>query len=240
MVDLRNWDLITKLDGIDIREYDMYQRERVVIPTAEQDIQTITIKGRNGELTKKYGYKNIPFSMSFIYFEKGESFKKAFRRFKAKFMDSQTLIVNGDDEVFYKIKSMNIEDAINDRDDIGEFTINFTLDPFQYEISNEPIAINDRTIIKNDGYETLPIITAQVAGTGRIYINDQEIVIRNINGTITIDSEMMNAYRDYNGVITNLNNHMVGDFPILEHGDNVIEFDGDIERLEMIANRRWV
>lgn len=239
---MREWNLITKLDGIDIREHKIYQRERVVVPTAEKNVEHPPIKGRDESLTKKYGYKDIPFSMDFFYFEKGESFKKDFRKFKAKFLDAKTLIVNGDEEAFYKIKSMKIENAINDRDDIGEFTINFILDPFMYELDNEPITVTSRTLIKNDGHKALPIITAQVSGTGRIFINDQEITIQNVNGTITIDSEMKNAYRKSpTGLIAeNMNKHMIGHFPVLQHGENVVEFDGDIERLEIIPNRRWV
>lgn len=133
VVAIRNWHLTIKLNEIDTREYDMYQKERVTIPTAEEDVQTVYVKGREGELTKKYGYKDIPFSVDFFYFEKGKSFKESFRKFKAKFMNSKTLIIDDDGDVFYFIKSMEIEEAINDRRDIGEFTINFTLAPFQYE-----------------------------------------------------------------------------------------------------------
>lgn len=239
VVTIKDWHLITKLNGVDTREYDIYQRDRVVIPTPEQDVQRIEIKGRSGSLTKKFSFKDIILPINFFFYEE-TSFKKAYRRFKIMLFNAKTLMVNDDEGIFYKIKSVSIENALNDILEMGEFTVNFTLNPFQYELNNEPIIITSQQVINNEGYEALPVITATCSGTGKIYINDQEITIQNINGTITIDSEMQNAYRIAGGYVTNLNKHMIGKFPVLEHGDNVISFDGDITKLEIICNRRWV
>lgn len=239
MVAIRKWHLITKLDDVDTREFDVYQRERVIVPTPIQDTEHIEIKGRHSSLTKKLGFKDVELPIDFYFYE-NTSFKKAYRIAKMQFFNAKTLKFSDDDSVFYKIKSITIEDALNDVLEIGEFTVNFRLDPFQYEVADSNRTITDRTVIENEGYESEPIITAHVEGTGRIYINDQEIVIQDINGSIIIDSELMNAYRNNNGIITNLNDHMVGDFPILVHGDNVIELDGDIESLEVNPRWRWV
>ncbi|WP_368652363.1 hypothetical protein AB4Y30_11430 [Ornithinibacillus sp. 4-3] len=236
---MRQWRLISKIDGTDTRQDKIYQRNRVEIPTAERDIQTIEIKGRNGSLTKEYGFKDILLPVEYFFYEK-EEFEPYFRRFKQRLLNAKTLIVNRDNGLFYKIKSAQIEVALSERDMLGEFTVNYTLDPFLYEISNAPQTITSRTVITNEGYETQPIITATCSGTGKIYVNDVPIVIQNINGTITINSEMMNAYRKVGALVTNLNSHMVGDFPVLRHGDNVIDFDGDISKLELIKNKRWL
>ena len=239
MVEIKQWNLITKLDGVDTREFEIYQRERVVIPTPEQDTEHIEIKGRHSSLTKKDGFKDIELSIPFIFYE-NTSFKAAFRMAKMKFFNAKTLSLNDDDSVFYKIKSISIDDAINDVLEMGEFTVNFRLDPFQYEVADSGQTITDRTIFNNPGYESAPIITAHVAGTGKVYINEQVITIQNINGTIIIDSELMNAYRNASGIITNLNKNMIGDFPVLKYGTNVIDFYGDITKLEVNPRWRWV
>lgn len=228
-----------KINGIYTEEKGIYPKDRYEVPTAEEDIEFIEIKGRDGELTKKYGYKNIPFPVTF--YIKDELFKPTFRKAKPFLLSAKTLQVDDDDEVFYKVKSVKINPAENLMKTFGEFEVEFVLDPFMYELANEPITITSRTVIENDGHTALPIITAQVSGTGRIYVNDQEVIIQNVNGSITIDSEMQNAYRKSpSGVIAeNMNNHMIGEFPILHHGDNVIDFDGDISKLEVVANRRW-
>lgn len=230
-----------KINGIYTDEKGIYPKGRYEVPTAEEIVEPIDeIKGRDSPLTKKYGYKNIPFPVTF--YMRADSFKTAFRKAKPFLLNAKTIQVDDDDEVFYKVKLVKINPAENTMRTFGEFEVEFTLDPYMYEINNEPITITSRTVIKNDGHKTLPIITAQVSGTGKIYINDQEITIKNVNGSITIDSMMQNAYRKSPaGVIAeNMNNHMIGHFPVLQHGDNVIEFDGDIAKLEVIPNRRWV
>jgi len=92
----------------------------------------------------------------------------------------------------------------------------------------------------NSGYESEPYIKAYVAGTGKIYIGEQTITINGVNGTIEIDSAMMNAYRNESGLITNLNNKMIGDFPVLVEGNNRISFDGGITKLEINPRWRWI
>src|SRR5690625_1483374 len=214
---------------------------RVEIPTAEQDTEHIDIRGRDGSLTKKYGYKNIEIPIQFTMFDTEQGFKPKFRRAKHHLLNAKVLIFDDDDVVYYKVKAVQIETSENIIRQFGEFTVNFTLDPFAYELNNEPITVTSQTTIENDGYTALPIITAQVSGTGKIYINDQEITIQNVNGSITIDSMMKNAYRKSPAglIAENMNKHMIGHFPVLEHGDNGIKFEGDIEKLEVILNKRW-
>ena len=225
------------IDNIPVSEYDLYYKELPDVPSPEQDIVQVYVKGRDGELTQKYGYKNIPYPID-LYFYENVSFRKAFRKLKPYLLDANTLSFADDNEVYYKVKSVQIDDAEANIYKLGMFTVEFNLDPFMYELDNDPITVTSRTVIENNGYKALPIITAQVSGTGKIYINDQEITIQNVNGSITIDSEMQNAYRA-GSPPQNMNKHMIGEFPVLEHGNNVVSFDGDISELEIICNRRW-
>lgn len=231
-----------KLDGIYTDEFGLEVQGRYEVPTAEEDVEYIEIRGRDGELTKKYGYKNIPLPVSFSINRRWQegTFKSIFRKIKPRILNSKTFSVDDDPEVYYKIKSVQIEPAENRIVKFGQFVVNFTLDPFMYEVDNPTQTITSQTLINNPGYEAEPIMTATCSGTGNIYVNEQKVTIQNINGTITIDSEMQNAYRIAGGYITNLNSHMIGKFPVLKHGDNVISFDGDISKIELIKNWRWV
>ena len=228
-----------KINDVYTDDYGIKPKGRIEVPTPQQDVQQIDIKGRHGSLTKKYGYMDIPLLVHFYMIDK-DNFKPVFRIAKMHLLNAKTIIFDDDNEIFYKVKNTQIDTAENIIKTFGEFTVNFILDPFQYELNDSSRIITDRTTFNNPGYESAPIITAQVAGTGRIYVNDQVITIQNVNGTIIINSELMNAYRNNNGIITNLNNHMIGDFPILEHGSNVIDFDGDITKLEVNPRWRWV
>jgi len=229
------------IDGVVTDDFGVYVKDRPEVPTAERDIQRIDIRGRNGSLTKVYGYKDVEYTITMhMYEDDGGGFMKPFRLIKPKILNAKTLQFADDLSVYRKIKSVSILDTYNPTKEFGRFAVNFVLDPFMYEVDNPTEIITSRTTINNPGYEAEPVMTAHCNGTGNIYINDQEITIQNINGTITIDSEMQNAYRVSGGYVTNLNNHMIGKFPVLEHGQNTISFDGDITKIELIKNWRWV
>ncbi|GIN71244.1 hypothetical protein J14TS2_17190 [Bacillus sp. J14TS2] len=227
------------INDVSVEKYDLSVADRPPIPTAEQDVEYKEIKGRHGSLTKKYGFKDIPYPITFNFLE-DTSFKPAFRKAKMMFFYGKKLSFSDDPGIYYKIKSLSIEEAENVILEYGKFTVNFVLAPFEFEEESQPITITAQTVLNNEGYESEPYIKAYVEGTGKFYINDQVVTIQNINGTIEIDSEMKNAYRKADGYITNLNNHMIGDFPVLDHGENVIKFDGDITKLEINPRWRWV
>lgn len=226
-----------RLDGIYAHEKGISPKGRYEVPTAERDVEYIEIRGREGPLTKKYGYKNIPLTVKFYIHSEG--FKKTFRKVKPFILNAKTFQVDDDDEVYYKIKSVNILPSENMMKTFGEFEVEFIFSPHQYETNNNPIILTSSKTIQNDGYKCLPIITATVAGTGNIYIGDQQITVKDVNGTITIDSEMKNAYRK-GSPPQNMNKHMIGKFPVFENGNSAVSFDGDISKLEIVMNRRWV
>jgi len=227
------------LDGININNHNMYLVEdRPPVPTAQQDTEQFVIRGRNGSLTKKYAYLDIPYPLNLAIYD-NVSFKPAFRKGKQVLFSAKKLAFEDEPEIYYKIKSVQIDIAENDVEEFGQFTVNFTLDPFAYE-ETDTITITQQTTLSNTGYESEPYIKAHATGTGKVYIGEQVITIKDVNGTIEIDSTMMNAYRNENGLITNLNNKMIGDFPVLVEGNNRISFDGDITKLEINPRWRWI
>lgn len=226
-----------KINGVYTDEYKVKPKNRIEIPTPEQDVVHKEIRGRHGSLTRKYGFKDILLPVHFTIHQ--ESFKKTFRKAKVHLFNAKTLVFDDDNEVHYKVKSVQIETAENLVERFGEFTVIFTLDPFQYE-TNPIQTITSPTTLNNQGYESAPYIKCFVSGTGKIYIGEQTLTINGVNGTIEIDSAMMNAYRNENGLITNLNDKMIGDFPVLVEGNNRISFDGDITKLEINPRWRWI
>src|SRR5699024_4743077 len=102
----------------------------------------------------------IPLPVQF--YMHGDNFKKIFRRAKMHLLNAKTLIFDDDIDVFYKVKSVQIETAENIIKTFGEFTVNFTLDPFQYEIDSPEREITDEITLINHGYQSDPVITADV------------------------------------------------------------------------------
>lgn len=91
--------------------------------------------------------------------------------------------------------------------------------------------------INNPGtIESTPVITIWGYGSIDININDNIINLTNISNYITIDSEIIDCYRD--GQL--MNNYMKGDFPIFKVGINKISWMGDIRRIKIKPNWRWL
>lgn len=229
---------MVNLDDINISDLSLSLSERPPIPTPEQDTEHIEVRGRNGSLTKKYGFKDIEYKLTFDFLE-DVNFKQAFRQAKQVIFNATKLSFDDDPEIYYKIKSVSIEDAANDIAEYGSFTVTFTLDPFAYE-ETDIITVSQQTTLNNPGYEAAPYIKCYAAGNGNIYLGEQVIAIKDINGTIEMDSELMNAYRNDDGLITNLNNHMIGDFLLIPPGSSTISFDGAISKLEIDPRWRWI
>ncbi len=85
-------------------------------------------------------------------------------------------------------------------------------------------------------FESEPIITIFGNGNIELYVNNQSISLKEITGSVTLDSEMQNAY---NGAAS-MNNKMQGEFPILILGENNITWLGNVTRLEIQPNWRWL
>ncbi|ONG66490.1 phage tail protein [Bacillus cereus] len=204
---------------------------RPVIPTAKQKVEHIEIPGRHGSLTKKGAYENVPFKVKFNMLER-ENIKPFIRRAKPWLLQGRTLFFT-DDDVYRKIKHVEMGDIITEIEEHGEFEVDFTLDPFEYtedinlKLTNPGVIYNPSTI------ESDPKFWIVGNGTFRITINDVSFQIKDVNGSVVIDSEVLEAYTD----TISMNNKMVGQFPIFNVGENTIEWSGAIQFMEI--RPRW-
>ncbi|EKS8366203.1 phage tail domain-containing protein [Bacillus thuringiensis] len=204
---------------------------RPVIPTAKQKIEHIEIPGRHGSLTKKGAYENVPFQVKFNMLER-ENIKPFIRRAKPWLLQGRTLFFT-DDEVYRKIKHVEIGDITTEIEEHGEFEVDFTLDPFEYT-EDVNLKLTKPGVIYNPGtIESDPKFWIVGNGTFRITINDVSFQIKDVNGSVVIDSEVLEAYTD----TISMNNKMVGQFPILGVGENKIEWSGSIQFMEI--RPRW-
>ncbi|ANC19629.1 hypothetical protein WR52_12925 [Bacillus cereus] len=204
---------------------------RPVIPTAKQKVEHIEIPGRHGSLTKKGAYENVPFKVKFNMLER-ENIKPFIRRAKPWLLQGRTLFFT-DDEVYRKIKHVEMGDITTEIEEHGEFEVDFTLDPFEYT-EDVNLKLTKPGVIYNPGtIESDPKFWIVGNGTFRITINDISFQIKDVNGSVVIDSEVLEAYTD----TISMNHKMVGQFPILGVGENTIEWSGTIQFMEI--RPRW-
>ena len=88
----------------------------------------------------------------------------------------------------------------------------------------------------NTTYFSQPVFKIFGQGNIKLFVNDELVEVKNINEGITIDSEMQEAY--YNN--DNMNHQMTGSFPIFGIGENKIRTEGNIDKIEILPQWRWL
>ncbi|MHA4119650.1 phage tail protein [Bacillus cereus] len=223
--------------GIDTElasDYRICMVDRPVIPTAKQKVEHIEVPGRHGSLTKKGAFEDVPLKIKFNLLE-DENIKPLIRRIKAWFLNGKTLYFT-DDEVYRKIKSVEIGDIANEMEEYGEFEVDFILDPFEYT-EDVNLKLTEPGIFYNPGtIESEPKFWIVGNGTFRITINDVSFQIKDVDGSVVVDSEVLEAY---SGTIP-MNDKMKGEFPIFKIGENKIDWSGNIQFMSIRPRWRFI
>ena len=210
---------------------------RPSIPSADKKYETIEVEGRDGALTKFIGYQDLKFSLKFnILFQ--SDIKQKLREIKGLLSVAKTLAFDDSPNFFYKIKRCQISDTETIIKQSGVFSVEFIADPFEYESSSVLEYENPSNLIirNNTSYFSQPVLKIFGQGNIKLFVNDELVEVKNINEGITIDSEMQEAY--YNN--DNLNHQMLGSFPVFEIGENKIRTEGNIDKIEILPQWRWL
>lgn len=118
-----------------------------------------------------------------------------------------------------------------------KFIVIFDCQPFAQTTNNQVITMTVPGNIYGAGtHKSKPKITVYGTGTIEISINSTVIHLTNVAGYVTIDSDLMDCYKD-----TLLKNgDMLGEFPELLVGENAISWTGTVTKIEITPNWRWL
>ena len=202
------------------------------IVKATKDIEKIEIPGRDGFLTNDLGsYRGIIKSVECTIRNLDDI------DFICSWLtgNGEVIFSNELDKV-YKATIINQIDFSKILRQFHSFLIQFECQPHKYSLSNDIITLTTtpQTILNSGSANSRPII--KVFGTGAITltINSKVVTLTNIVDYVTIDSEMMDCYKD-----TLLkNNDMNGEFPELIPGNNTISWTGTVTKIEITPNFR--
>ena len=122
----------------------------------------------------------------------------------------------------------------------GKATISFDCKPQRFlKIGDAPVTINTNsksvTLFNPTAFEALPIIHVHGTGEGILNVGGDSVTITDIGTTITIDSEIQDAY--YNTLNKNKNIKIPNGFPKLPPGKTSIGYSGGITKVEVIP--KW-
>lgn len=121
----------------------------------------------------------------------------------------------------------------------SEFIIVFNCRPFKYDAGNSLITLTkSNTSVNNIGtFESYPIISVYGNGNISLTIKGQTVKLYGISNKTIINSELMDCYDE---ALNNLNPKMEGEYPKLDLGSNVISWSGNVSKIEILPNWRWL
>jgi phage-related protein len=118
------------------------------------------------------------------------------------------------------------------------FTVNFRCQPFWYlkDVPNLTLTVSGSTITNLGNIASEPVVTVYGSGDITLMVGTTIMELEGVSGSITLDTPLMEAYSG----ITSLNGSMGGDFPVLVPGMNAVSWSGNVIKIEVRPNWRFL
>jgi predicted phage tail component-like protein len=222
-------------------DYGILISQKPVIPSPKRRVSTINIPGRNSNLRfDEKTYDDITLTV--------ECSVKDKQNLADKIDDIKAWIFGaGESDLIFSFQTDKkyIAQVINSIDFkqvyryFSEFPIIFNCRPFKYAVENNILnIIKTGTTINNPGtIESDPVISIYGSGDIVFKINGQQISLKGVSEKIIIDSVIQDCYDDAGN---NLNGNMSGEFLKMKSGENIIEWSGNVTKVELLPNWRWL
>lgn len=130
---------------------------------------------------------------------------------------------------------LDLENTLNQ---FGRATLRFSCLPQRYLKSGAlPITPeNGLKLVNPTGHTARPLLRLAGSGTGTLTVGAVTISVTVTDGML-LDCEREWAWIEHDGVVTNLNAAVVGDFPTLPRGESVISWTGGVTGVTLTP--RW-
>jgi len=214
-------------------DFGIVIKERPPVVRAERNVLEIEIPGRDGDLTVDDGtYKAITFP--FVCTLLDTTNQDEVILWLDGFSD---LILSWQSDRSYRAKLINRIDITQSLSILGDFPLIFKGQPHPSMIENPVITLTAPGSLYNGGtYKSKPVIKVYGTGTIDLSVNGNVIHLTNVVGYVTIDSDLMDCFKD-----TALqNNQMNGEFPELKVGENTISWTGTVTSVLITPNWRYL
>lgn len=232
---------VFRFKDIECREYGVIITSPPVIPIAEYDEEQIAIPGRDGTVTRSNNrFKPVVISYDISWQNKYNRTEQRARAVKAWLCgDPRSGILSDtyDPNYFRKARYNGPADIENYLLRAGRVTVSFTCHPFKFSyLGQQSVSIGQSgdSLVNPEAFTARPYMRVSGA-SGSLYVNNETIIFRSIDGYTEIDSEARQVFK---GSVNKSGTVQMGaDFPVLKPGENVIQWDGGITQVEIIP--RW-
>lgn len=226
------------LDGVCARSAGIKLQSPLKFSAPVPVVETEKVRGRNGYLVYETGaYENrIGTAKCFALQTNVEVAIRSANKYLMKSLTYRRLEDSNDPHHFWLARVSNGARLEQRMRLLAPFEITFDCKPQRFVKSGEyPVSFeSDGVLFNSYGFDAMPIIKVYGTGSGNIYVGETEVAINCVDGVLILDSDLQDAYNDDG----NQNMSVYAPrYPVLTDGENVISFDGDIERMEIIP--RW-
>ena len=233
-----------RFKGIDSRQMGVIVTAMPETVRAERRVQSITIAGRNGTLHMDEGvYESYDRIMECALKKRANLDAVA-----AWLVGSGDMIFSTEPDKVYKVTISNKISISSMMRMFQKFQVIMDTQPFKYSVNpdNDLIEITNlksvswksRPIHNKGTVESEPIITVYANSSVLMQLNGNKILLEDIDGHITIDSEMMEVYKD--GENANSKFSSSDGFPKFRVGENVFRIAGTLEKIVIEPKWRWL
>lgn len=234
-----NWNVVNKRGlitwgGEDSDNYGIYVSESPVFDKPKRKQTVFNIPGRNGSiLFQESAFEDVARSYNVWVAEQTGDFPKTLPEIVSdltSWLNSgtgyQRLEDSFEPDVFRLAYYSGGDNFSDNMLQYGESELIFTCRPERFLKSGEtPVAlVNGGTIENPTRFDSKPLIHIEGSGTVSVTINNSTITAQIVD-YINIDCERMNAYRLPS---ENMNDKIIGSFPVLAGGYNSIATTGTI------------
>ena len=118
------------------------------------------------------------------------------------------------------------------------FAVNFRCYPFWYQenVSDVTITTSGDTVTNPGSVYSEPLITVYGSGNITLMVGTTIVELTNVSSSIVLDCALKEAYKG----TTLMNDHMSGDFPVLKPGLNAVSWSGNVTRIVIKPNWRYL
>lgn len=118
------------------------------------------------------------------------------------------------------------------------FSVNFRCKPFWYASDVQDITVTQSTTVLNNPGSVYaePVITVYGSGDVTLMVDTMLIDLSDLTDSITLDTPLMEAYSGS----TSMNDHMSGEFPRLPPGASAISWTGNVTKVVVRPNWRYL
>lgn len=229
-------------DKYTFSEFGLCLEERPAIPTPEREvIHYDNIDRLDGSLTEYKSWKDIQVTLNVNLME--DTIMARLREFKGSILNLKTFRFTLSDrqDYFYIVKSLKMGNIENEIAIKGSFTIDLTLDPFEYYIYQNILTGVDSVELRNNGsYFSLPIIIVDGIGDVVIKVNDKfSMTLKDLTKEAVINCDKQEYY-DRDNPLKRSFSLYTKEFPHLSVGINKVTATGTVKALQVSYSERWL